>query len=67
MVTDKALEFFCRDGRTFQKDRELLDEVLSVLEQVLRLVQRFTFQQDNGPKHTAKTLREWLREVFECP
>ena len=30
--------------------------------QGLRLGQRFTFQQDNDPKHTAKTVQEWLLE-----
>jgi transposase len=31
----------------------------------------FTFQPDNNPKHTAKTMQEWLRDkslnVFEWP
>jgi transposase len=32
--------------------------------QDLRLGQRFTFQQDNDPNHTAKTSQEWLRDKF---
>jgi hypothetical protein len=39
--------------------------------QDLRLGQRFTFQQDNNPKHTDKTMQEWLRDkslnVLEWP
>nr|ACN11500.1 Transposable element Tcb1 transposase [Salmo salar] len=41
---------------------EILVEVLSTLGQVLRLGRRFTFQQDNDPEHTAKTMHEWLQD-----
>uniref|UniRef100_A0AAZ3RZD4 Transposase n=1 Tax=Oncorhynchus tshawytscha TaxID=74940 RepID=A0AAZ3RZD4_ONCTS len=44
------------------KYREILDENLLQSAQGLRLGQRFTFQQDNDPKHTAKTTQEWLRD-----
>ena len=37
------------------KHREFLDENLLQSVQDLRLGRRFTFQQDNNPKHTAKT------------
>ena len=51
------------------KYREILDENLLQSAQDLRLGQRFTFQQDNNPKHTAKTM--WLRHkslnVLESP
>ena len=44
------------------KYREILNENLLQSAQDLRLRQRFTFQQDNNPKHTAKTAQEWLRD-----
>uniref|UniRef100_A0AAZ3S2G1 Transposase n=1 Tax=Oncorhynchus tshawytscha TaxID=74940 RepID=A0AAZ3S2G1_ONCTS len=43
------------------KYREILDENLLKNAQDLRLGRRFTFQQDNDPKHTAKK-QEWLRD-----
>ena len=53
------------------KYREILDENLLQSTQDLRLGQRFTFQQDNDPKHTAKTTQEWLWDksfnVFKWP
>jgi hypothetical protein len=39
------------------KYREILDENLLQSAQNLRLGRRFTFQQDNYPKHTAKQCR----------
>ena len=51
--------------------REILDENLLQSTQDLRLGRRFTFQQNNDPKHTAKTMEEWLRDksmnVLEWP
>ena len=41
--------------------REILNENLPQSAQDLRLGRRFTFQQDNDTKHTAKTTEEWLR------
>ena len=41
---------------------EILDEHLLQNAQDRRLERRFTFQQDNNPKHTVKTL-----QVSECP
>uniref|UniRef100_A0AAZ3P0S6 Tc1-like transposase DDE domain-containing protein n=1 Tax=Oncorhynchus tshawytscha TaxID=74940 RepID=A0AAZ3P0S6_ONCTS len=53
------------------KYRESRDENLLQSTQDLRLGQRFTFQQDHDPKHTAKTMQEWLRDkslnVIEWP
>jgi hypothetical protein len=43
------------------KYREILDENLLQSAQDLRPGRTFTFQQDNDPKHTAKTTQEWLR------
>jgi hypothetical protein len=40
------------------KYREILDENLPQSAQDLRLGRRFTFQQDNDPKHTTKTMQE---------
>ena len=53
------------------KYREILDENPLQNTQDLRLGQRFTFQQDNNPKHTVKTTQEWLWDkslnVLELP
>ena len=50
------------------KYREILDETLL---QSAQTGAKFIFQQDNDPKHTAKTMQEWLRNkslnVLECP
>ena len=42
--------------------REILDENLLQRAQDLRLGRKFTFQQENDTKHTAKTMQEWLRD-----
>ena len=53
------------------KYRENLDENLLQSSQDLRLGRRFTFLQDNDPKHTVKTTQEWLLDkslnVLEWP
>ena len=49
------------------KYREFLDENLLQSAQDLGPVRRFTLQQDNDAKHTAKPMQEWLRQVSECP
>ncbi len=53
------------------KYRDILDENLLQSTQDLRLGRRFTFQQDNDPKRTAKITKEWLHNnsvtVLEWP
>ena len=49
-----------------EKYRAILTENLQSA-QDLRLGRRFTFQQDNDPKHTAKTTQEWLLVKSQCP
>ena len=53
------------------KYREILNENLLQSSQDLGLGRRFTFQQNNDLKHTAKTMQEWLRDkslnVLEWP
>ncbi len=53
------------------KYRDILDENLLQSAQDLRQGRRFTFQQDNDPKHTAKITKEWLHNnsvtVLEWP
>ena len=44
------------------KYREMLDENLLQSSQDLRLGLMLTLQQDNNPKHTAKTTQERLRD-----
>ena len=39
---------------------EILEENLLQSALDLRLGRRFTFQQDSAPKHTARTMQEWL-------
>ena len=53
------------------KYRQVLEENLLQSAKDLRLERRFTFQQGNAPKHTAKTTLEWLQnknmKVLEWP
>ncbi|XDV35991.1 hypothetical protein PO909_005845 [Leuciscus waleckii] len=53
------------------KYRDILDENLLQSALDLRLGRRFTFQQDNDPKHTAKITKVWLHNnsvtVLEWP
>ena len=47
------------------KYRQILEENLLQSAKDLRLWFRFTFQQDNDPKHTAKATLEWLQNKNE--
>ncbi|KAG2462042.1 TC1A transposase, partial [Polypterus senegalus] len=53
------------------KYRDILDKNLLQSAKDLRLGRRFTFQQDNDPKHTVKIMKEWLHNnsvtVLEWP
>ena len=49
------------------KYREILDENLFQSARDLRLGRMFTIQQDNEPKHTAKTMQEGLWDKSQCP
>ena len=53
------------------KYKQILEENLLQSAKDLRLRRRFTFQQDNDPKHTAKATLEWLQsknmKVLEWP
>ena len=46
------------------KYRTILEENLMVSAKDLRLVQRFVFQQDNDPKHKAKSTMEWFKNYL---
>ncbi len=64
-------EVIREDGKlNAAKYREILNENLVQSTQNLRLGWKFTFQHDNHPPHTAKTMQEWLRDsmnVLEWP
>ena len=53
------------------KYREILERNLFQSSRDLRLGRRFTFQQDNDPKHTAKATLKWFKgkhlHVLEWP
>ena len=53
------------------KYREIVEETVFQSARDSRLGQRFTFQQDNDPKHTAKATLEWFKgkhlNVLEWP
>ncbi len=62
---------FQRQGLNAAKYRDIFNENLVLSAQNLRLGWKFTFQHDNHPTHTAKTMQEWLRDdsmnVLEWP
>ncbi len=65
-------EVIREDGKlNAAKYRDILNENLIQSAQNLRLGWKFTFQHDNHPPHTAKTMQEWLRDdsmnVLEWP
>ena len=41
---------------------KILDENLKLSAQSIRLVRHFTFQHDNDPKHTSKSVTAWLQK-----
>jgi hypothetical protein len=49
-------------GKWTEQSTEVIDENLLQGAQDLRLDWRFTFQQDNDPKHTSLTTLKWLRD-----
>uniref|UniRef100_A0A8C9XK31 Tc1-like transposase DDE domain-containing protein n=1 Tax=Sander lucioperca TaxID=283035 RepID=A0A8C9XK31_SANLU len=57
--------------QNYDLQRAILEENLLESAQDLRLGQRFTFQQDNDPKHTVRATMEWFRSkhihVLEWP
>ena len=46
------------------KYREIVEETVFQSARDLRLGQRFTFQQDNDPKHTAKATLKWFKGKY---
>lgn len=42
--------------------RQILEDNLKMSATKLRMGRRFIFQQDNDPKHTAKSVKEWFKQ-----